>query len=345
MRARTFGNAFSALAIGTVMAAPVARAEVLEFDALEGWYQGGQAEALAAFLVTCDLIKADDWRPLCALAADVPKDDASARAFFELFFRPVVIGQPPALFTGYFEPELNGSKTRSARYAWPLYRRPPELQDGTAYLSRASIESGALAGRGLEIAWIDDPVEVFFLHIQGSGRVRMTDGTVIRLGYAGKNGHPYRSLGAELVRRGLMSSDAVSAQNIAAWVRANPVFGHELLNHNPSYIFFRTLGNLPADKGPIGAMGRSITPMRSIAVDPAFTPLGAPVWIEKAGRKPMHQLMVAQDTGGAIKGAQRADIFYGFGDAAGLAAGAIKDGGRMVQLLPIDRAYALLGKE
>lgn len=324
-----------------LMAAPMARAQVVDFEQLAGWREDGQAAALAAFLVTCDQLQAPEWGPLCALAADVPQDDASARAFFEIFFKPVIVGTPPALFTGYYEPELNGSPVRTARYAWPIYRRPPELQDGAVWHSRSVIESGILQGRGLEIAWIDDPVEVFFLHIQGSGRVRMTDGRVIRVGYAGKNGHPYRSVGQELVRRGLMSVHEVSAGAIRAWVRRNPGLGEDLLNANPSYVFFRKLADLSADKGPIGAMGRSITPLRSLAVDPVFTPLGAPVWIEKEGRVPMNRLMVAQDTGGAIKGAQRADIFYGFGDAAGDAAGEVKDGGRMVILMPIDRAYVL----
>ena len=332
----------SLLAAVALMAAEPAPAQVVDFESLAGWAEDGQAEALSVFLETCDLIEGPDWQPLCALARDVPPDDASARAFFELFFKPVVLGDPPALFTGYYEPELSGSRVRSGRYAWPIYRRPPELSDGSVYLTRQQIESGALRGRGLELAWLDDPVEVFFLHIQGSGRIRMTDGSVIRVGYAGRNGHEYRSVGQELVRRGIMAAQDVSAGAIAAWVRRNPGFGEDLLNLNPSYIFFRRLDDLPADRGPIGAMGRSITPMRSVAVDPAFTPLGAPVWIEKAGNSPLNRLMVAQDTGGAIKGAQRADIFYGFGAAAGAAAGDVKDGGRMVVLLPIDRAYAML---
>ncbi|WP_253944197.1 murein transglycosylase A [Pseudogemmobacter hezensis] len=334
-----------ALLVGmaAVTGAEDAHAEMVDFEALNGWREGGQLEALEAFLVTCAQLDAPWWRPVCKLAGDVPKDDASARAFFELLFRPVIIGKPPALFTGYYEPELNGSAVRTPTYAWPLYRRPPELTDGSVYYSREQIEAGALAGRGLEIAWIDDPVEVFFLHIQGSGRVKMTDGSVIRLGYAGRNGHAYRSVGQEMVRRGIYAAHQVSAQTIQSFVRRNPGLGNELLNHNPSYIFFRRIRDLPAEKGPIGAMGKSITPMRSLAVDPAFVPLGAPVWIEKAGRAPLQRLMVAQDTGGAIKGAQRADIFFGYGGAAGDAAGIVRDGGRMVQLLPIDRAWALTG--
>jgi len=164
----------------------------------------------------------------------------------------------------------------------------------------------------------------------------------MRVGYAGKNNQPYRSIGKELIRRGTFTADQVSADVIQSWVRRNPSAGQDLLNHNPSFVFFRKIGDLGADKGPIGAMGRSITTMRSIAVDPAHVALGTPVWIEKDGADPLRRLMVAQDTGGAIKGAQRADIFFGTGRQAGLAAGQVKDGGRMVQLMPIDRAYAML---
>ncbi|MEZ5798650.1 MAG: MltA domain-containing protein [Paracoccaceae bacterium] len=318
-----------------------ASAQVLQFEELDGWREDDHAAALATFLATCDLIDDADWRPVCKLAADIPPDDASARSFFELVFKPVVIGTPPALFTGYFEPELPGSPVRTSRFAWPIYRKPPELTEGSQWHPRSVIEGGLLAGRGLEIAWLDDPVDVFFLQVQGSGRIRMTDGRVIRVGYGGKNGQPYRSIGQELVRRGIYTADQVSAQVIRAWVRRNPALGQDLMNHNPSYVFFRKLSDLPADRGPIGAMGRSITTLRSLAVDPAFTPLGAPVWIEKTGSRPLNRLMVAQDTGGAIKGAQRADIFYGTGAQAGEDAGTVKDGGRMILLLPIDRAYAM----
>ncbi len=328
-------------AVALMAAAPVP-AEILDFEALDGWYDDNHVEALVAFLRTCDLIDAPDWGPICAVAADVPQDDASSRSFFELFFKPVVVGAPPALFTGYFEPELDGSPVRNGRFKYPIYRRPPDLVDGTAYHTREAIEKGAISGRGLELAWLDDPIDVYFLQVQGSGRIRMTDGSVVRVGYAGANGHAYRSIGQEMVRRGTHSLDQVSAPEIAAWVRNNPAAGKELLYTNPSYVFFRKITKLAAEDGPIGAMGRSITTLRSVAIDPKFTPLGAPVWVEKDGRSPIRRLMVAQDTGGAIKGMQRADIFYGTGVGAGDAAGTIKDGGRMVVLLPIDRAYALL---
>lgn len=313
--------------------------EILSFESLDGWDIDDHDAALKVFLNTCGDMKDPDWRAICNAA----RDAKSGKTFFELFFRPVRItdGADP-LFTGYFEPELDGAQRPDARYRYPLYRMPPEARRGT-WLSRREIMSGtALQGRGLEIAWVDDPVELFFLQVQGSGRIHLPDGRYIRVGYAGANGHPYRSIGQELVRRGVFNAHQVSAQVIKNWVRRNPTAGMELLYHNPSYVFFREVNQVPADLGPLGAMNRSITTLRSIAVDPAFTPLGAPVWIEKAGQTPLHRLMIAQDTGSAIKGAQRADIFMGTGDQAGRDAGRIRDGGRMVVLLPIQRAYALL---
>lgn len=326
------------------MAGPAA-AQVIGFAELDGWNRDAHAEALATFRDTCDLLDDPEWAPLCRLARDVGPGDRAARAFFELLFKPVQFGTPPALFTGYYEPELQGSPVRTPRFAWPIYRRPPDLRDGQIYHDRATIEGGVLRGRGLEIAWLDDPVEAFFLQIQGSGRIVMPDGSVVRVGYAGRNGHGYRSVGQEVIRRGTHTPDQASARAIRAYVARNPRAGAALLNVNPSYVFFRKLPDLPADKGPIGAMGRSITTMRSIAVDPAYTPLGAPVWVEKDGAGAFRRLMVAQDTGGAIKGAQRADIFFGTGAAAGEAAGTVKDGGRMLVLLPIERAYALLPED
>jgi membrane-bound lytic murein transglycosylase A len=332
--------------IGAVllMTAPVS-AQVLDFESLPGWEADDHLAALTTFRTTCDLMDDPDWTPLCRVALDVPDTKQAARAFFELFFKPTLIGTPPALFTGYYEPELQGSPIRTPRFAWPIYRRPPELRDGVVWHDRATIETGILRGRGLEIAWLDDPVEVFFLQVQGSGRIRMPDGALIRVGYAGRNGHPYVSVGQEMIRRGTHSAADVSAPEIRAWVKRNGAAGLALLNTNPSYIFFRKLPELAEEKGPIGAMGRSITPLRSVAVDPVLIPLGAPVWVEKDGGAPLRRLMIAQDTGGAIKGQQRADIFYGSGPTAGDAAGAVKDGGRLIVLLPIDRAFALLSDE
>ena len=336
------GNAIHALLFGAaLMAAPAASTQVLDFQDLDGWAQDDHRAALSVFRNTCTLLRDPLWSPLCKLAADAGNSPTDARQFFELLFRPVVIGSPPALFTGYYEPELNGSLARTPRFTYPLYRKPPELTEGQVFHSREAIDAGVLRGRGLELVWLDDPVEVYFLQVQGSGRIRLPDGRVMRVAYAGKNGHPYRSIGQELIRRGASMAD-VSAQDIKAWVRFNPGPGRALLNSNPSFVFFRRLDDLPPESGPIGAMGRPITGMRAVAIDPAHVPLGAPVWVEKHGATPLRRLMIAQDTGGAIKGAQRADIFYGTGFSAGEEAGRIKDGGRLIQLLPIDRAYALL---
>ena len=330
-----------AVMVALAMTGPRAEADVthtvLNYTDLKGWDDDDHNKALAVFRTTCRDMRTPEWAALCALA----KTQTNARTFFELFFRPVLIEDgEPALFTGYFEPELDGSRHRTERFRHPLYRLPPEAKKG-AWYSRADIESQALlAGRGLEIAWVDDSVDVFFLQIQGSGRVRMTDGSVVRVGYAGANGHEYRSIGQELVRRGIFNAHQVSARVIRNWVKSNPAAGEDLLRHNPSFVFFREVNRVPADRGPLGAMNRSITKMRTVAVDPAHVPLGAPVWLEKGGRKAFERLMIAQDTGSAIKGAQRADIFFGTGSKAGRSAGEVRDPGRMVVLLPIQEAYA-----
>jgi len=335
--------ALAALIMGSGAAASEIDYSILDFKDLNGWAEDDHGAALSVFRDTCRDMNDPDWKSLCALAGD-QKD---ARAFFELFFRPVLMedGQQ-ALFTGYFEPELDGDRYPSARYRYPVYRMPPEAREARQWLTRREIEmSETMPGRGLEIAWVDDPVELFFLQIQGSGRIRLPDGRHIRVGYAGSNGHNYRSIGVELIRRGIYKAHQVSAEVIKNWVRRNPIEGVELLRHNPSYVFFRTVNQVPAHKGPLGAMNRSITTLRSIAVDRRYTPLGAPVWIEKAGSEPMHRLMIAQDTGSAIKGAQRADIFFGTGDEAGRAAGRLRDPGRMVVLMPIQRAFAMLSED
>ncbi len=313
---------------------------ILSFSDLQGWADDDQNAAMSVFLETCAQLGDPQWQPICDMAAAYK---GPARSFFELFFRPVLIedGQDP-LFTAYYEPELRGSRVRTETFRYPIYRMPPELQNGTAWLTREEIESShVLEGRGLTIAWTDDPVALQFLQIQGSGRIRLADGSVIRLGYAGNNGQPFRSLGDELVRRGIYTRHQVSAPVISAWVKRNPAEADGLLQHNSSFVFFRVLGPIPASSGPVGAMNRPITALRSLAVDPAFTPLGAPVWLEERGAEPYSRLMVAQDTGSRIKGAQRADIFFGTGAQAGRLAGQVHDSGRMVVLLPIQRAYAL----
>ncbi|MCP5038292.1 MAG: murein transglycosylase [Rhodobacteraceae bacterium] len=338
LRALTFALVMLA---GHPASAGLDQAEIslLSFAQLDGWDQDDHSAALSVFLDTCADLDDPEWRPICNLA----KGQDNARTFFELFFVPVLIEDgTEALFTAYFEPVLQGARASGARFRYPVYRKPPWLQSGTQWLSRREIvESGALNGQGLEIAWVDDPVALQFLQIQGSGRIRLRDGTAVRLGYGGSNGHRFRSLGDELVRRGIFNRHQVSAGVISKWVKRNPTDGADLLLHNPSFVFFREIGRVPSDRGPLGAMNRSITAERSLAVDPAFTPLGAPVWLEKAGAEPFSRLMVAQDTGSRIKGAQRADIFIGTGDEAGRRAGRVRDPGRMVVLLPVQRAYAL----
>lgn len=331
------GAAFLLLADpGSVMAEPTY--QLLQFSELAAWEDDDHAAALDVFLSTCGDMPSADWQSLCKVgrATDNP------RSFFERYFTPVLINDgTDALFTGYFEPELRGSLRRGGPYQYPIYRLPPDMS--RPWLTRQQIEEDeALVEQGLEIAWIDDPVDVFFLQVQGSGRVTLPDGGRLRVGYAGANGHEYSSVGLELVRRGVFESHQVSAEVIRNWVRDNPDEGQELLWTNDSYVFFREVNEVPPDKGPLGAMNRSVTPMRTVAIDPSFIPYGAPVWIEKAGADPLNRLMVAQDTGSAIRGSQRADIFFGTGDAAGLEAGRIKDGGRLVVLLPIQQAYALL---
>ena len=331
------------LAGAIAMTAP-AQAEtvysILDFKDLDGWASDDHGAALDVFRSTCRDMKTSDWRSLCAAA----EDQKNPRAFFELFFRPLMIEDGnEAMFTGYFEPELDGSRAKTSRYRYPIYAMPQDAKSaGQWYTRRQILEDGVMDGLGLEICYVDDPVELFFLQIQGSGRVRLPDGSFLRVGYRGSNRHNYRSIGQEMVRRGIYEPHQVSAEVIKNWVRRNPEEGRELLYHNPSYVFFREVSEVPADKGPLGAMNRSITTMRSIAVDPKFTPLGAPVWIEKDGANPLRRLMIAQDTGSAIKGAQRADVFFGTGDQAGREAGRLRDPGRIVVLMPIQRAYAYL---
>lgn len=296
-----------------------------------------------------------DFAPACAAAAALPNSDPlAARRFFESHFTAHAVGED--VLTGYYEPELRGSTTRRGPYQTPLYARPPELvevdlgqfvkdlrgrrtagvvQDGRLqpFFDRAAIVGGVLAGRGLELAWVDDPADAFFLQIQGSGRVRLPDGGVLRLGYAAQNGHPYYAIGRALVENGTLTREAVSMQAIRSWLAAAaPAEAGVLMDRNPSYVFFRPLPDLPAEAGPLGALGAPLTPGRSLAVDRTRMPLGAPVWV--AGAVPLRRLVVAQDTGGAIRGAARADLFTGWGDAAGAEAGGMRDRAALFVLLP-----------
>ncbi len=315
------------------------RMTLVSFADLPGWESDDHGAALTAFLKSCNVKKGKKslspaiWKPLC----DFAKTKPNPKEFFELMFQPVLVGgERDALFTGYYEPTIDGSLTRGGKYQTPIYRKPKELRVGRLYKSRGEIQSGALNGRGLELAWLADPVEAFFLQVQGSGRVSLPNGQSLRVGFAAKNGYDYSSVGQEMVRQGLMKKSQASAQNIKKFVRNNPQQGRDLLAHNQSYVFFRALKNLKESDGPLGAMGVPVTDLRTLAVDPEYNPLGMPIFIDKRGRDPLQRLMIAQDIGAAIKGPQRADIYYGTGDKAGKVAGRTKATGRMYLLLPIE---------
>jgi membrane-bound lytic murein transglycosylase A len=305
------------------------------------------------------------WKPACAAAARVPAgDDAAARAFFEAYFRPFSAadgGERSGLFTGYYEALLHGSRRRSARFHVPLYGRPPEVvmvdlgafredlrgkrlagrvEDGALVPlpDRTAIEKGALAGRGLELVWVDSPVDAFFLQIQGSGRVRLAEGGEIRVGYAADNGRRYTAIGRELIRRGVYQPAEVSMQSIRRWLEKNPAEAGALMDTNASYVFFQEI----AGEGPLGAEGVALTPGRSLAVDLKHWPLGVPLWLDATAPaprdnepdRPFRRLVIAQDTGGAIRGPVRGDVFWGAGPEAEGVAGKMKNPGRMWVLLP-----------
>jgi membrane-bound lytic murein transglycosylase A len=285
-------------------------------------------------LLAGDPVVAARWAVACAEAADPALVDI--RGFLERRFRPVPLGT--GLLTGYYEPELRGSEGPGGGYPVPLHGLPPE--GPLRLLDRAAIEAGGLAGQGLELAWVDDPVDAFFLQIQGSGRIRLADGRVLRLGYAGRNDHPYHAIGRSLIARGAIAREAMSMQAIRAWLGAAPPGeAAALLRENPAYIFFRPIPGLPPEAGPIGTLGVPLTPGRSLAVDPAFIPLGAPVFLttrDPLDGRPIERLVVAQDTGGAIRGPARGDLFWGWGEAAAARAGLMREEARLVLLLPRD---------
>jgi membrane-bound lytic murein transglycosylase A len=364
------------------------------FDDLPGWREDDLSGALPAFLRTCARFlksppdtalgsesfsgTAAGWRAACEAAAGVaarPPGDRpeAARAFFEERFQPFAAthnGEPEGLFTGYYEPLLQGRRRRGGRFTVPLYLRPPDLVsvdlgrfreelqghriagrvvDGelVPYPDRRAIEEGALAGRGLELVWVDDPIDAFFLQIQGSGRVRLDDGTEMRVGYADQNGHPYFAIGRDLVDRGALTREEVSMQSIRRWLEENPEPADDVLARNASYVFFRELRG----EGPLGAAGVPLTPGRSLAVDRKHWPLGVPLWldtdapspVEGEPDRPLRRLVVAQDTGGAIRGPVRGDVFWGHGEDAAEIAGRMKHPGRLWVLLPrpeVDRREA-----
>jgi membrane-bound lytic murein transglycosylase A len=388
------------VAASVLVAAPISAAsplripdtalEPLAFTDLDGWTGDDHAAAFAAFQASCRAVVKrtksvrsqkpaqpveDALREICprALKLEHPVNAASARHFFEENFRPVRIsrlGEREGFLTGYYEPEVEGSKTPAEGFAVPIYRRPGELVVKVAkaskikqiarsvapnkrkvgmrkgrrmvsYHDRAAIEDGALAGRGLEICWLRDPVDAFFIHIQGSARIRLADGKLLRLNYDAQNGHPYFAVGRVLIERGVVPAEEMSMDVIRTFIAENPDEGRELMRMNRSYIFFREVTELKSDAEPPGAQGVALVRGRSIAVDKAIHVYGTPFWIEaelpiegeKAATRFRH-LMVAQDTGGAIVGPARADIYFGAGIDAGTVAGRLRHPGRFFILVP-----------
>ena len=360
------------------------RLEPAAWSELPGWYSDRLEQAWPALLQSCVGLRARNaaaaWLRICEAAQAVPAqartDTAAVRAFLEQHFvarRIVAVDaqgdrSEEGLITGYFEPLLRGSRTPDTRFRFPLYAVPDDLitvelgalypalagqrvrgrllgRRLVPYFTRAQIESGVPGLRGRELVWVDDRLDAFFLEIQGSGRVVLPDGSVLRLGYADQNGHAYRAIGRVLVERGELALEEVSMQRIRRWAQDNPQRVGELLHANPSHVFFR---ELPAaadaaetPSGPPGSLGVPLTPLRSIAIDPRAVMLGAPVWLatrDPIDDSPIERLTFAQDTGGAIVGAIRADLFWGFGADAGERAGRMRSRGRMWVLLPAQDA-------
>jgi membrane-bound lytic murein transglycosylase A len=349
------------------------------FADLPGWEADDHLAALKAFLRSCAVVVQRAERnsegpataaPAAGLAAACRAAQAmrsparaSAKAFFEAHFVPhrVVHEEKRGLLTGYYEPVLEGSRTRAGKFQTPIYRRPPDLVNVVAeserasqsegfthlrktasgtepYATREEIEEGALAGQGLELLYLADPVDAFFMQVQGSGRIKLPDGTSVRVNYDGKNGYPYTSIGRYLVDEGLMQKGEVTLQSLRKWLHADPERGRRAMWQNKSFIFFRELDDKDAD-GPQGALTAPLTPGRSLAVDTAFHRLGSPIYVASPAltlqsEDGFHRLMIAQDVGSAIKGPERGDIYYGSGDKAGRLAGTTNHKGSFFVLLP-----------
>lgn len=333
---------------------------------IDGFAEDDLGAAWPVWLKSCSTLKNKPaWQAVCAAAQNMNNPDSAAiQAYFTQNFNVYRAsnqdGTDTGLITGYYQPLLKGSRTKSAQYPHPIYRQPsdlvtvelgelyPELKYKRVrgklvgnklvpYMTRAEIEASPSPMSGTEIMWINDIIDVFFLQIQGSGLVQLDNGEQVQVGYADQNGHPYNSIGRLLVERGELTLDQASMQGIKNWARNNMEKLRDLLNSNPSYVFFRELpAGLP---GPLGALGVPVTGERSMAVDPKFVPLGAPAFLSTTqpnSTKLLKRLMMAQDTGGAIKGGVRADFFWGAGNEAGKQAGAMKQTGKIWVLLPKD---------
>ena len=342
--------------------------QAADWKDLPGWTADNPGPALSAFVASCRSLERQAlWSETCKTARGLSDSDPVAlRVWFEAQFRPWALTQPDGsrngLITGYYEPILNGSRVRSNKFAHPVFGAPddlitvelselyPELKhlrlrgrlDGkklVPYFSRTEWSSQETLRAQEALIWIDDPIDVFFMQIQGSGQVRLPDGSRIRLNYADQNGHPYRSIGKWLIDRGELKPEQASMQGIKHWAKGNPKRMAEMLNANPSVVFFRELA--VEGSGPQGALGIALTPERSIAIDPRHITLGAPVWLASTrpnSDAPLNRLMIAQDTGGAIRGVVRADFYWGSGADAGNSAGKMRQQGRMWVLMP--RSYA-----
>lgn len=316
---------------------------------VQGWQADSMIGVAAALRQDCTRLDTQtDWRRVCAAANLLDELDSTAmRQFFEENFTPFQLanadGSVTGLVTGYYEPLLHGSRLRRPPYLYPLYRMPERLRRDATLPDRAQLlRSGAL--NGFELVYVDDPIEAFFLQVQGSGQIALDDGSVMRVGYGGTNSQPYRSIGRWLIDHGEVTPAQATMQGIKAWARANPTRVEALLDINPRFVFFKDTSPSGKDNvadsaadGPIGALGVPLTPERSIAVDPASIPLGMPVFLTTTrplSDSPLDRLVFAQDVGSAIKGGVRADFFWGLGDDAGDLAGRMRQSGRMWVLMP-----------
>ncbi|MCI0509503.1 MULTISPECIES: MltA domain-containing protein [Chromohalobacter] len=317
----------------------------MAWQALPGWRDDNVIAAWSAFLASCSRLEQKPrWASVCSDAKHIdPLNDDAITRFFEARFQPYRLlnddGSATGTITGYYEPILNGSRTRHGPYQTPLYRFPDAWQAAPHRVraeQRTLLDSGAL--RGQELVWVDDPVEAAFLQIQGSGRVRLDKGGTMRVAFAGSNNQPFRSFNRALIERGEIDASQATLPGVKAWARRHPERVEDMLTVNPRMVFFRELGSdHSATQGPIGALGVPLTAKRSLAVDPSRIPLGAPVFLsttQPLSRTPLRQLMVAQDTGSAIQGTVRADFYWGHGEAAGERAARMKQDGRLWVLMP-----------
>ncbi len=335
--------------------------EQVSFEDLPGWQKDNQNRAVISLVNSCNRfakmpedkqigkqignITVADFHDVCDIA-DIIKGVSSkqARNFFENWFVPFEVsnrdGDRQGLFTGYFVPELRGSKTKSDIYQYPIYSRPKDLTN-EPYLTREEIEDGALEGKNLELVWVDDKVDLFFMQVQGSGRVILEDGSIMRLGFASKNNHPYSSIGKYIIENNVIANGDVTYFSIKNWLKNNPDQAKEVMNVNQSYVFFKPSNS----NAVIGSQGASLMPYRSLAVDTGIIPLGFPIWLNiNTPNKPYRKLVIAQDTGSAIKGAVRGDVFFGRGKNAETLAARMNYKGKYFILLPIAAVDRMVGR-